>query len=65
MKWTALRATSVDLSIDGAKFASYGGGAQDHLEYFACDGKSHTYVLTARTGSATATATLIVTSTRT
>ncbi|MGZ6575724.1 MAG: hypothetical protein ACXVHJ_32510 [Solirubrobacteraceae bacterium] len=64
LKWTALRTTSVELSIDGAKFATYGGGAQDHLEPFACDGTSHTYVLTARSGSATATATQIVASTR-
>jgi hypothetical protein len=63
LKWTALRTSSVTLSIDGAQFATYGGGAQDHLEPFACDGKPHTYVLTARSGSATATATQVVTST--
>src|SRR5439155_11376196 len=57
LKWTAPSTTSVELSIDGAKFASYGGGPQDHLEYFACDGRAHTYVLTAKSGSATATAT--------
>jgi hypothetical protein len=63
LKWTASLATSVDLAIDGTHFASYKGGAQDHLEYFACDGKSHTYVLAARSGSATATATQVVAST--
>ena len=44
-------------------FATFKGGAQDHLEPFACDGESHTYVLTAHAGSATATATQVVTST--
>jgi hypothetical protein len=63
LKWTSSLATSVELSIDGARFATFGGGAQDHLEYFACDGKPHTYLLTARSGSATATATQVVTST--
>ena len=63
LKWTGSRATSVVLSIDGSPFATYAGGAQDHLEPFACDGKAHTYLLTARAGSATATATLVVSST--
>jgi len=62
LKWTASGATSVVLAIDGAQFATYGGGAQDHLEPFACDGKSHSYKLTAHAGSATATATQVVTS---
>jgi hypothetical protein len=52
--WTAVGATAVDLSIDGQKFASYGGGAQSHLEYFACDGRPHTYLLTARGPGGTA-----------
>jgi hypothetical protein len=63
LQWTAVGASSVDLSIDGKPFASFGGGAQSHLEYYACDGKPHTYVLTARAGSATATASRVVTST--
>jgi hypothetical protein len=63
LKWTATLATSVDLSIDGTRFATYNGGAQDHLEYFACDGKPHTYTLTARSGSASAIASRVVTST--
>jgi len=63
LQWTAVGASSVDLSIDGKPFATFGGGAQSHLEYYACDGKSHTYVLTARAGSATATASRLVTST--
>ncbi len=62
LQWTAVGASSVDLSIDGKPFASYGGGAQSHLEYYACDGKPHTYLLTARSGSATATASRVVTS---
>jgi hypothetical protein len=61
--WTSIRATSVDLSIDGQKFASYGAGPQSHLEYFACDGKPHTYVLTARGPGGTATAAKTVRST--
>ena len=47
LSWTATGATSVALSIDGKLFAAYGGGPQDHLEYLACDGKTHTYLLTA------------------
>ena len=61
--WTAIGATSVGLSIDGRPFASYGGGAQDHLEFLTCDGKPHTYVLTARNGSTTATSSRVLTST--
>lgn len=62
LQWTAVGASSVDLSIDGKPFATYGGGAQSHLEYYACDGKPHTYLLTARSGSTTATASRVVTS---
>ncbi len=63
LEWTAVGASSVDLSIDGRLFATYGGGIQSHLEYFACDGRPHTYLLTARSGSTTATASKVVTST--
>ena len=62
LQWTAVGASSVDLAIDGKPFATFGGGVQSHLEYFACDGKPHTYLLTARAGSATATASRVVTS---
>lgn len=62
LKWTSTRATSVALSIDGKLFAAYGGGPQDHLEYLACDGKSHTYLLTALGQGRTATAAKIVAS---
>ncbi len=60
LKWTSTRVSTVDLVIDGQQFATYGGGAQDHLEYFACDGASHTYELKARVGTATVTAVQIV-----
>ncbi len=63
LAWTAVGATTVDLAIDGSKFASYAGGAQSHLEYFACDGHPHTYTLTARSGPAAATASKTVSST--
>jgi hypothetical protein len=66
LEWTATGATTVDLAIDGKQFASYPGGHQSPLEYFACDGKAHTYLLTAHgRGGATATATKIVQSTPT
>lgn len=65
LQWTATGATTVDLAIDGKQFASYPGGAQDQLEYLACDGKAHTYQLTAHAGSATATASKVVQTTST
>ena len=61
LRWTSTGATSVDLAIDGAFFAAYGPGFQDHLVYLACDGRPHTYRLTARSGEGTATADLTVT----
>jgi hypothetical protein len=60
LKWTSVGVSAVDLLVDGAKFASYGGGAQDHLEYFACDGSPHTYTLQALVGSTTVTAVQVV-----
>ncbi|HET9729918.1 MAG TPA: hypothetical protein VFR41_10880 [Acidimicrobiia bacterium] len=39
--------TSVDLFIDGQKFASFKQPNFDGLEYFACNGNSHTYKLVA------------------
>jgi hypothetical protein len=60
LKWTGVGVSSVVLSIDGKPFATYGGGAQDHLEYFACDGKPHTYAISAKTGTTTATASAVV-----
>ena len=60
LKWTSTGATSVALSIDGILFAGYGGGAQDHLEPLACDGKSHTYLLTALGHGQNASAAMVV-----
>jgi hypothetical protein len=51
LKWTGTGVSSVALLVDGKPFATYGGGAQDHLEYFACDGAPHTYTLQARRGT--------------
>jgi hypothetical protein len=65
LNWTATLATSVDLAIDGKQFATYPGGAQTQLEYLACDGKAHTYRLTAHAGSATTTVSKIVQTTST
>jgi hypothetical protein len=63
LQWTTSGATKVTLSVDGRAFATYGPGPQDHLEYFACDGRAHTYTLRAEAGSAVATASKTVTST--
>jgi hypothetical protein len=52
----------VILLVDGRAFATYGPGPQDHLEYFACDGRPHTYMLRAEAGGSTATASTTVTS---
>ena len=60
LSWQSVLLNSVDLSIDGTFFASYGGGPQSHLEYLACDGKAHTYKVAAKGGSPGAT--LVVTS---
>jgi hypothetical protein len=57
LKWTAVGAISVDLDLDGRVLASFRDGAQDHLEYYACDGHPHTYRLTAH-GAAGTTATV-------
>jgi hypothetical protein len=62
LQWTARGATTVTLSIDGRAFATYGSGPQDHLEYFACDGRTHTYTLHAVGGGSSATVTRTVTS---
>ena len=63
LKWTALGVKSVDLLIDGKHAGTFEGGTQDHLQYFACDGKKHSYTLTAKVGNATATVTRDVVST--
>jgi hypothetical protein len=55
LKWTARGVKSVTLTIDGIHAGTFGGGAQDHLQYFACDGKKHTYTLNAKVGTTTET----------
>jgi hypothetical protein len=62
LQWTSTGATTVTLSIDGRAFAMYGPGPQDHLEYFACDGRPHTYMLHAVGGGSSASQSLTVTS---
>jgi hypothetical protein len=62
LQWTTSGATKVTLSVDGRLFATYGPGPQDHLEYFACDGRVHSYTLRAEGGGSTASATKFVTS---
>jgi len=64
LTWTSTGATSVALSIDGKLFAAFGGGPQDHLEPLACDGKAHTYLLTAFGKGVQATATKVVATNR-
>jgi hypothetical protein len=60
LTWTTSGAVKVTLLIDGRTFAAYGPGPQDHLEYFACDGRPHTYTLRAEAGADTATASTTV-----
>jgi hypothetical protein len=63
LAWTAAPGVkSVDLTIDGTHAATFAGGRQNHLEYFACDGKKHTYALSAKVGTTTDTAIAEVTS---
>jgi hypothetical protein len=63
LTWTTVGATQVLLLVDGALFATYGGGSQTHLEYYACDGHPHTYSLRATGSGVTAVASKTVTST--
>jgi hypothetical protein len=60
LKWTSTGVSSVALLVDDKPFATYGGGFQDHLEYFACDGAPHTYTLQARKGTSTVTSVQVV-----
>jgi hypothetical protein len=62
LSWTTSGATKVTLSLDGRVFAMYGPGPQDHLEYFACDRRPHTYTLRAEGGGQVATATKVIAS---
>jgi hypothetical protein len=55
LHWDTRDAKTVTLSIDSqSAFATYGNGAMDKLVPLACDGKSHTYTLIARTTDGTA-----------
>jgi hypothetical protein len=60
LKWTSTGVSSVALLVDDKPFATYGGGFQDHLEYFACDGAPHTYTLQAHKGTSTVTSVQVV-----
>jgi len=49
LRWETRGATTVTLHIDGGPvFATYGDGRNDELLPLACDGKPHSYTLTAR-----------------
>jgi hypothetical protein len=49
LHWETLGAISVTLRIDGGPvFATYADGPNDKLVPLACDGKPHSYTLTAR-----------------
>jgi hypothetical protein len=61
LSWLTQNATRVQLSIDnGGVFATYPNGAQSPLVYLACDGKAHTYTLTASGGGTRASRTVTV-----
>jgi ABC-type Fe3+-hydroxamate transport system substrate-binding protein len=61
LKWTTSGAAKVTMSIDGSGvFASYPNGTRDVLLPLACDGKTHTYKLTATAGGATASQSISV-----
>jgi hypothetical protein len=49
LRWETRGAATVTLRIDGGPvFATYGDGANDKLVPLACDGRPHSYTLTAR-----------------
>jgi hypothetical protein len=49
LQWETRGATTVTLRIDGGPvFATYRNGRKDELVPLACDGKPHSYTLTAR-----------------
>jgi hypothetical protein len=62
LTWTSQRASGVDLSVDGpGLYKSYGPSGSDTLNV-PCDGKNHTYTVTAKgAGGQTASATVTVT----
>ncbi|TMM16987.1 MAG: hypothetical protein E6G01_07135 [Actinobacteria bacterium] len=60
LSWTTRNATSATISIDGGGiYASYPANGSASVP-FACDGKSHTYLLTAKGPKGTATSTRVV-----
>lgn len=60
LSWTTKNATSVTISIDGPGiYSTYPVNGSASLP-FACDGKSHTYLLTAKGPNGTATSTRVV-----
>ncbi len=61
LSWLTAGATRVVLTIDGGSPLSYPNGARSPLVYLACDGRAHTYTLTAYGAGATrATASVTV-----
>ncbi len=60
LSWTTRNATSATISIDGSGiYASYPANGSASVP-FACDGKSHTYLLTAKGPKGTVTSTRVV-----
>lgn len=60
LSWTTRNATSVTISIDGPGiYNTYPANGSASVP-FACDGKSHTYLLTAKGPHGTATSTRVV-----
>ncbi len=61
ISWATNNATSVILSIDGAAYKTYSGPAGAESVPFACNGKTHTYTITAKNASSNATRSSTVT----
>jgi hypothetical protein len=60
LSWTTRNATSTTISIDGpGVYNTYPANGSASVP-FACDGKSHTYLLTAKGPKGTATSTRVV-----
>jgi len=61
VSWATHNATSVILSIDGAAYKTYSGPAGADSVPFACNGKTHTYAITAKSATSNATRSSTVT----
>ena len=61
ISWATPHATSVILSIDGAAYKTYSGPAGADSVPFACNGKTHTYAITAKNATSNATRSSTVT----